>query len=179
MNLIQIPATLLLLSAGAAQENKVPTTKQSSLRANILHALRQPVVWAPMLALVLVFFDLQFPESIRESLLLLGSATGGVALFASGIVLYSFRAAFNSTVGVSVIARNIAIPAAIWGLMALLGMQKEITQEAVLTLAIPTASIAVILAVEYQVAEKEMASILFFSTILSVITMGAFIWLTV
>jgi hypothetical protein len=42
--------------------------------------------------------------------LLLGSATGCVALFWSGIVMCSFRAAFNLTVGVSVIARNIAIP---------------------------------------------------------------------
>ena len=35
-----------------------------------------------------------------------------------------------------------------------------------------------LLAVQYQVAEQEMASTLFFSTILSFITMGAFIWLT-
>jgi malonate transporter len=48
----------------------------------------------------------------------------------------------------------------------------------VLTLAMPTASLCVILAVQYQTAEQEMASTLFFSTILSVVTMGAFIWLT-
>jgi malonate transporter and related proteins len=42
----------------------------------------------------------------------------------------------------------------------------------------PTASLCVILAVQYQTAEQEMASTLFFSTILSVVTMGAFIWLT-
>ncbi|PZP38873.1 MAG: permease, partial [Azospirillum brasilense] len=46
------------------------------------------------------------------------------------------------------------------------------------TMAIPAASIIVILAVQYQVAEQEMASTLFFSTLLSVLTMGAFIWLT-
>ena len=46
------------------------------------------------------------------------------------------------------------------------------------TLAIPTASIAVIFAVEYRSGEQEMASTLFWSTILSVITMGGFIWLT-
>jgi malonate transporter and related proteins len=36
----------------------------------------------------------------------------------------------------------------------------------------------VTLAVQYQMAEQEMASILFFSTVFSVITMGGFIWLT-
>ena len=47
-----------------------------------------------------------------------------------------------------------------------------------LTLAIPTASIPVILAVQYKVAEQEMAAILFFSTIFSIVTMAGFIWLT-
>jgi malonate transporter and related proteins len=171
MNLIQVPATLMLLLAGTAQKN-------NSLGGHIIHALRQPVVWAPLLALVLILFNLHLPASIEESLQLLGSATGGVALFASGIVLFAFHVAFNLTVGVAVIARNIVIPAAIWGLMFLLGMETEITREAVLTMAIPTVSITVILAVQYQKAEQEMASILFYSTIFSVVTMGGFIWLT-
>lgn len=46
------------------------------------------------------------------------------------------------------------------------------------TLAIPTASIAVEIAVEYKTGEQEMASTLFWSTILSVITMSGFIWFT-
>jgi malonate transporter len=48
----------------------------------------------------------------------------------------------------------------------------------VVTLAIPTVLLYVILAVQYQVAEQEMAPTLFFSTMLSVVTMDAFIWLT-
>jgi malonate transporter and related proteins len=51
MNLIQVPATLLLLSAGTAQ-------KTNSLGGHIIHALRQPVVWALLLAVVLILFDL-------------------------------------------------------------------------------------------------------------------------
>jgi len=46
---------------------------------------RPPVVWAALLALVLILFNQHFPASIEDSLRLLGSATGGVALFASGI----------------------------------------------------------------------------------------------
>ena len=178
MNLIQVPVTLMLLSAGMTQRNAQAGAKQPSLKDHIIHALREPVVWAPILALVLVLLNLHFPAYVQDSLMLLGRATGGVALFASGIVLYSRRVAANLTVGVSVIARNILVPAAMWGLMVLAGMHSETVREVVLTLAIPTASIAVILAVQYQAAEQEMASTLFFSTIFSVITMGAFIWLT-
>lgn len=178
MNLIQVPATLMLLSAGRAQTSQTGAVEKSTLVGHILHALREPVVWAPLLALVLVVFNLHFPTSVEDSLTLLGRATGGVALFASGIVLYSRKVALNLVVTLSVLARNIVIPATMWALMLFAGVDAGVTREVVLTLAIPTASIAVILAVQYQTAEQEMASTLFFSTILSVITMGGFIWLT-
>ena len=41
--------------------------------------------------------------------------------------------------------------------------------------AIPTASIAVIFAVEYEIGEKDMTSTLFLSTLLSILTMGGFL----
>ena len=110
--------------------------------------------------------------------MLLGAATGGVALFASGIVLFSRRVVLSPAVALSVIARNLIIPGAVWGLMRLLHWPADLSREAVLTLAIPTSSIPVILAVQYGAAEQEMASTLFFSTVLSVLTMGGFIWLT-
>lgn len=179
MNLIQVPVALMLLSAGAAQRDQAGSgTAAPSLWSHVVGALREPVVWAPLLALVLVVTDLHFPPQIEESLTLLGKATGGVALFASGIVLFSRRVAVSLPVVVSVAARNLAMPAIVWAGMLALGMTPAVTREAVLTLAIPTASICVILAVQYQTAEQEMASTLFFSTVLSVATMGAFIWLT-
>jgi malonate transporter and related proteins len=177
MNLIQVPVTLILLSAGTDRGDLQPN--KASLGCQIFKALREPVVWAPLAALALVLFDTRFPDAIRKALMLLGGATGGVSLFASGIVLFSRRVAANLAVTISVIARNLVIPGALWGLTRLLSWPAaDITREAVLTLAIPTAAIPVILAVQYQTAEQEMASTLFFSTVLSVLTMGGFIWLT-
>jgi malonate transporter and related proteins len=179
MNLVQVPLSIMLLSAGRAQEGGTPEgEKPPSLGGHVLHALREPVVWAPILALLLVLANVHFAAAIEDSLTLLGRATGGVALFASGIVLFSRRVAVSPAVIVSVVARNIVVPGVIWGVMLLLGVQAAITQQAVVTMAIPTASIAVILAVQYGAAEREMASTLFFSTIFSIVTMGGFIWLT-
>jgi malonate transporter len=69
------------------------------------------------------------------------------------------------------------MPAAVWATLAIVGLPPESTEEAVLAMAIPTSSVCVILAVQFQAAEQEMASTLFFSTILSLPTMGVFIWL--
>lgn len=172
MNLVQVPVSLVLLSiATSSMSNK------NNFYKHILNALRQPVVWAPLLALVFIIFNIQFPTSINDSLTLLGKTTGGVALFASGIVLFAQRVTLNFPVVTSVISRNIIIPFIVWLLAMLLQLPHEQTMESVLAMAIPTASITVILAVQYHTAEREMASILFISTTLSIITMGLFVWL--
>jgi len=180
MNLIQVPATLMLLSAGMGANKAAAGVGGSSptLADHIINALKEPVVWAPLLALIFVLVGVKPVGSIQDSLVLLGKSTGGVALFASGIVLYSRRVAVSLPMGISVLARNIIVPAATWGLLLVADFPPEIMREVVITIAIPTASISVILAVQYQTAEQEMASTLFFSTILSLVTMGGFIWLT-
>ncbi|MGZ8389327.1 MAG: AEC family transporter [Rhodoplanes sp.] len=142
-----------------------------------MSALKQPMVWAPILAFAMMLLGISIPDPIRQSMNLLGHATGGVALFASGVILYSQRVSFSLPTLISTVSRNLVIPALAWGLIAALGLPPEVEREAVLTLAIPTAVICVILAVEYRVAEQEIASTLFLSTFLSLPTMGAFIWL--
>ena len=99
-------------------------------------------------------------------------------MFASDIVLYSRRVGLSVPVAIGVVARSIAIPAGLRLLTHLLGWPTPMVREAVLTLAIPTTAIAVILAVQYHKAEQQMASRLFFSTIFSVVTVGGFIWAT-
>jgi malonate transporter and related proteins len=178
MNLIEVPVTLILLSAGTGANKVAAGGGAPTFASHLVHALREPVVWVPLLALVLVLVGVKPWRPIQESLFLLGQSTGGVALFASGIILFSRRVALSLPTGISVFTRNIIVPAAAWGLLLAARVAPETTREAVLTLAMPTASLCVILAVQYQTAEQEMASTLFFSTILSVVTMGAFIWLT-
>lgn len=170
MNLIQVPITLVLLSLGNQQS-------QSSFSKIIKDAVKEPVVWSPIISFLLVLIGFQLPSDISGSLTLLGTATGGVALFASGIVLYAQKVSISKDVIVNVLAKSILIPLITflitWGLKDSLHTI-EITT---LTMAIPTASIPVILAVEYKTYEKEAASTLFFSTLISIITMGILIFL--
>lgn len=177
MNLIQVPLVLFLLTHGSAS-NDAHESALASVGKSIVNAFRKPVVWAPILAFILLLFGFDMPKMLKGSFLLLGQATGGVALFAVGAVLYSQKVSVSLPVVVNVLAKNIALPAIILLAMIALavpGAERGITT---VTLAIPTASIAVIFAVDYKCGEKEMASTLFFSTILSIITMGGFIWIT-
>lgn len=178
MNIVQVPITLILLSSAQSSKNGGQPTKQNPiviLKNNIVSACKEPIVWAPVLAFVLISFGLQLPDSLQSSLTLLGKSTGGVALFASGIILFSQKVTINKTIGFNVLAKNIILPAIVGGLMYFMHTPNNISHITLLSLAIPTASIAVILAVQYKTSEQEISSTLFFSTILSIVTMGLFI----
>lgn len=174
--LVQIPVSMVLLASGAAKRGD-KSGPPASISACILSTVKQPMVWAPILGFIIMIAGVPIPSALRQSMALLGHATAGVALFASGVILYSRRVTMSLPVAISTLARNILVPAAVWGLATVLGIGPPGSHEAVLTLAIPSAVICVIFAVQYHTAEQEMASTLFFSTMLSLPTMGLFIWL--
>jgi len=176
MNLVQVPVCLILLSTAATRSGGANAAKPSLL-SHVIAAVREPIVWAPILAIILVVSGARLPKALSQSMLLLGQATGGVALFASGIMLFARRVSFDWTVALNAVARNLIVPAVFWGVLVALKLPSAAVREAVVTLAIPTAAVAVILAVQFKTAEQEMASSLLFSTVLSIPTMGAFMYL--
>ncbi|HGM9948378.1 MULTISPECIES: AEC family transporter [unclassified Providencia] len=179
MNLIQVPLALIFL-VGADNDNILKNKKGafSVVVKSIKNALIQPVVWAPIIAFILLLIGLDMPTFLKGSFILLGQATGGVALFAVGVVLYAQKVSLSLPVIINVISKNILLPLIILVIMITLSVPHVERSLVSVTLAIPTASIAVIFAVEYKTGEQEMASTLFWSTILSVITMGGIIWFT-
>lgn len=181
MNLIQVPITIILLSMDSNNATTGSTgpqkSKSSVFWGNVLSAIKEPVVWMPVLGLIFLLLRVSFPTSIISSLNLLGKATGGVALFASGIILFSYKVTFNKTVSISVLAKNILLPLLMLGILHVFNFTPEIIKESVITLSIPTASIGVILAIQYKSDEQDISSILFFSTMLSLVTMGLFMYI--
>ncbi|WP_419204525.1 AEC family transporter [Bordetella trematum] len=178
MNLVQVPLALIFL-VGGRQDASAPRKSALAIAgASLLNAIRQPVVWAPVLAFILLLSGLELPRSLKGSFTLLGQSTGGVALFAVGIVLFSQKVSVSLPVIVNVISKNLLLPGIILALMLVFGVPVTERGLVSVTLAIPTASIAVIFAVEYKCGTQEMASTLFWSTLLSILTMGMFIWFT-
>jgi malonate transporter and related proteins len=172
-NLFQLPLTLVLMSIATGAAGP-----KSSLGAHVLQALKQPVVWAPVLAILLVFAGAEIPAPLDKSFALLGQATGGLALFAAGIVLFSRQIKMSTATIVSVVARNLIIPGITWLVLWGIHFPVEQLRQIVLTMAIPTGPIVIIIAMQFKRGEQEMASTMSLSMISSIITMGGFIWLT-
>ena len=192
VNLTAIPVTILFLTldtAGEDSQGKCPVKDAehlpsppapcgSVLAAKLAETLKQPIVWVPVLAFGIVLSGASIPLLIGHSLSLLGHASGGVALFGSGIVLASRTIKVNGHVLFLVFLKNIVQPALVLGCLRGLDYGNPIVSKAVLTTAIPSMPMVILLAVQYRAAEAEVASAVFLSVIGSVITMAAFIALT-
>src|SRR5580658_2698593 len=192
INLTVVPATLLLLSLNAAEgdtpgtgsgaqqgaEASRPGSQLSILTAKLGETIKEPIVWAPVLGFLFVLAELRIPQIVVHSLSMLGQASGGVALFASGIVLAAAPIKVNGRVLSAVFLKIILQPALVLLAMRWLGYRNPIVNEAVLTTAIPCMPIVIMFAVKYHVAESEAASAVLLSVIGSVITMGIFLLLT-
>ena len=151
---------------------------REGLGQHVRSAVTAPVVWAPVLALVLVLAGVQLPEVLVNAMKLLGSATTGVALFATGIVLFAQRITVSRFVVGTVAARNVVAPALLWVILAAIGMAHTDLRLAVLANALPAPAAAVIFAVQYRQGQREMASVVLFSSVGSLLTLAAFIALT-
>ncbi len=172
-NVFQLPLVMILMSVATGDKSQ-----NISFTTRVINAIKQPVVWSPVVALILVLMGIHIPETVSMSLGLLGKASGGLALFAAGIVLYTRSIVITSATIITVIARNILVPGACYLILLKMGFSMEQIKQVVLTMAIPVGSIAIIIAMQYKSGEQEMASTMALSIITSIITMGAFIFLT-
>ncbi|MCX5615017.1 MULTISPECIES: AEC family transporter [Bombella] len=184
MNLCQIPLTLILMNHDQQRQqcqHEGPYSWHTTMRelgGHLLHSCKEPVVWAPMLAFLLVLLGIGLPVSLTHAFQLLGHATGGTALFASGVVLCARQVRLSLSVGLMVLGRNFLIPLGVCAL-AFAGHLPTLTmQEGVLAMAMPSAAINVILAMRYHIMEREIASVLFFGTVSAIFSLAFFIWMT-
>ncbi|HXO23775.1 MAG TPA: AEC family transporter [Streptosporangiaceae bacterium] len=165
-------------ASAAGPPPAAPAAARGGLGQHVRSAVTAPVVWAPVLALVLVLAGAQLPEVLVNAMKLLGSATTGVALFATGIVLFAQRITVSRFVVGAVAARNVVAPALVWVILAAIGMAHTDLRLAVLANALPAPAAAVIFAVQYRQGQREMASVVLFSSVGSLLTLAAFIALT-
>ena len=193
INLTVVPVTILLLTLDStgrdpregtpeAQEREhsvsSPRSYASVFASKLMETVKEPIVWAPILAFIIVLCGFRIPQLIVHAFSLLGQAAGGVALFACGIVLASGKIKVNLHVLFFVFLKNIMQPALVLGGLRWMGYGNPIVSEAVLTTAIPAMPIVIMFALQYRIAQAEAASAVFLSVMGSVVTMGIFIALT-
>src|SRR5260221_5502678 len=80
INLTVVPLTILLLTLDATGRTSLAAKDKENLAltTKLAETVKQPIVWAPILAFIVVLSGLHIPQLIVHSLSLLGSASGVV-----------------------------------------------------------------------------------------------------
>ena len=87
-SLIMIPVSLVLLHGGAKPAKGPAPSEASVIGFSLLGAVKQPLVWLPVLGAACALIGLHPPGLLAGMTNKIGSAAGDVALFTLGLMLH-------------------------------------------------------------------------------------------
>lgn len=173
VNAINIPIGLALLNNGKGN------VSQGVKKSNpVWDALKEPVCWAPILAVILVLLDIKFPVILDPNFELIAKANSGVAVFAAGLTLSGMKFQLDKEVIYNTVQKLILMPTALLVVGLLLNMEADKLQMMVLAGALPPAFSGIIIGNQQQLYERTGTSSLAFSILLFVLAAPFWIWVT-
>ncbi|MCM1450077.1 MAG: AEC family transporter [Clostridiales bacterium] len=176
VNAIGIPVGLSLMNASI--EKNSPNAKKESAWKPVLHALAQPVAWAPILAVVWVVCGIDWPKWASPSFDLIAKANASMAVFSAGITLAAIKISINWQAILGSIMKMVLMPLVVLILGLLFKMDPLNLKMIVVACALPPAFSGIIIADEYDTYVATGTSSLTLSVILFIGFCPLWIWLT-
>ena len=176
VNAVSIPIGMALLNAGSSGTGKV---QDGAKKGNpVLEALKAPVCWAPILAVILVLCGIKFPTILDPNFELIAKANSGVAVFAAGLTLSGMKFQLDKEVIYNTCFKLLLMPAVLLIVGLIFKMDPTKLQMMVLAGALPPAFSGIIIGSRYQQYVRTGTSTLAFSIFMFVITAPLWIWIT-
>ena len=176
VNAIGIPVGLSLMNASLEKQNPGSTKKESAWKP-VIHALEQPVAWAPILAVIWVIAGIPWPKVLNPSFDLIKGANASLAVFSAGITLSAIKVQINWQAVLGSILKMFVMPAVVLVLGLLFHMDPFNLKMLVVAAALPPAFSGIIISDEYNVYVATGTSSLTLSMILFSGTLPLWIWL--
>lgn len=172
INLVMPMAIIFLEVNGAKTIAATPgaTPQSSPVIAGLKAGLKSPLLWAPVLGILVVLIGFHIPVAVASSFEMIGSATSGVAVFTVGLTLAAHRFYLSKTVLLGTLGRVTVQTAVLFALFHLLHVSGPFAREALVCTSFPMATAVVLFAAKYKALEAETASILLLSTIALLVT---------
>ena len=177
VNAIGIFVGLSLMNASLEKQNPGSTKKQSAWQP-VIHALEQPVAWAPILAVVWVLVGIPWPAYLSPSFDLIAKANASMAVFSAGITLAAIKFTINWQAVLGSIMKMVMMPAVVLILGLLFHMDPLNLKMLVVAAALPPAFSGIIIADEYDTYVATGTSSLTLSVILFIGFCPLWIWIT-
>ncbi len=177
VNAITIPIALFLLNSDGVGAKTVHPESVNPFSA-LINALKEPVCWAPILAVIIVLTGWHFPNELDPIFNLIAHANAGVAVFAAGITLSTNRFEFNAEVITNTVLKLLIMPALMLAVGLATGMEYDKLQMLILCGALPPVFSGIIIASRFQTYVQTGTSSLAVSTFFFMATAPFWIWIS-
>lgn len=178
VNAIGIPVGLTLMNMSFEATQTRTSGQRESAWKPVLHALQQPVAWAPILAVIWVVAGIPWPAYLSPSFDLLAKANASMAVFSAGITLSAIKLDIDLQAIVGSFFKMIFMPAIVLCLGLLFRMEPLNLRMLVVACALPPTFSGVIIADENDTYVATGTSSLTLSIILFIGFCPLWIWLT-
>lgn len=178
-SVLMTPFCLLILErekARSAGENVGSTL--TMLPVLMWRSIKKPIVWGPLLGVVLSAFGIRMPELVIAAIKPLGLSATAAALFLTGVILSARKLKFNAVVGIGTVAKLLIQPFVAWGLVLLMGLHGSVAITAILMIALSAGFFGVVFGNRFGVQSPDAEAVLLLSSLLSVLSLPLFITLT-
>ncbi|KKB06560.1 AEC family transporter [Pantoea anthophila] len=178
-SVLMTPFCLLILErekARSAGENVGSTL--TMLPVLMWRSVKKPIVWGPLLGVVLSALGVRMPELVLAAIKPLGLAATAAALFLTGVILSARQLKLNAVVGVGTVAKLLIQPFIAWGLVLAVGLNGSVAITAILMIALSAGFFGVVFGNRFGVQSPDAEAVLLLSSILCILSLPLFITLT-
>lgn len=155
----------------------VASAGSAPLGIALRNSLRAPVLYAAILGVTLNRTGITLPTGLFRAVdLLAGAAIPGMLVLLGIQLRNAPLRQSDPLIPRAVAIRLIAAPLLAWLLTRMLGLSGLTQNVVILQASMPTAVMMGVLATEYDAAPRLVATIIFFSTLLSMITLSVVLW---
>lgn len=163
--------TLAILEAG--RDNKGLSPRHFALA--LIRSFRSPVLWAPLLGLLLSCVELKLPSFVDRSLAVMGRAADGSALVLTGLVVSAQKFEIGRKTFAVVLLKNAVQPALALGIALLIHLSHEQIRYVTLISALPCGFFGIVFGKSFGSNSNLASAGLIASYVIGVGTLAAWI----
>ncbi len=167
-----MPLAIIFLEMDSAKPGTASagTSRRAQVLGGLKSGLQSPLLWAPVIGILVVLVGLHIPKEVASSFSMIGSATSGVAVFAVGLTLAAHSFHLSKAVLLGALGRVTLQTVVLLALFHMLHVGGPFAREALVCCSFPMATTVVLFAAKYKAMEAESASILLLSTVSLLVT---------
>ena len=172
VTVIMLPLTMVILQLAAPATVGNNDSEIQLVERSLFGALKQPLVWLPVLGAGLAIAGVRIPDLIDKSVEQIGQAAGGAALFTLGLMLAQNPVRLGRDVLANIGLKNVLQPALLLAAALAFRLESTLAKEVFLVGVMPSATAASVLAQRYGAYVQEAAATTAVSTFCSIISIS-------